>query len=167
MTAIKASFVLLRARVIWMLPLSVLQAHMLYVIVDFGRVRMTNFRLQGEIMSCKFDPTGQNIAACSTDRGICTSQYSTPILAATLTDYIFSALANIRTEHKLRFTLQPRQSAHPRPAMVPLLLSHLYRGGRPYADYDGRHYWPEDTKNSRASRDCQHSRQDDGQRVRN
>ena len=29
--------------------------------------------LQAEILSCRFDPTGQNIAACSADRGICAS----------------------------------------------------------------------------------------------
>ena len=27
--------------------------------------------LQAEIMSCRFDPTGQNIAACSADRSVC------------------------------------------------------------------------------------------------
>ncbi|KAH6908067.1 hypothetical protein BKA70DRAFT_290643 [Coprinopsis sp. MPI-PUGE-AT-0042] len=27
----------------------------------------------GEILSCRFDPSGQNIAACSGDRSICTS----------------------------------------------------------------------------------------------
>ena len=26
---------------------------------------------QAEILSCRFDPTGQNIAACSADRSIC------------------------------------------------------------------------------------------------
>jgi hypothetical protein len=30
--------------------------------------------LQAEILSCRFDPTGQNIAACSADRGICASR---------------------------------------------------------------------------------------------
>ena len=43
--------------------------------------------LQAEILSCRFDPTGQNIAACSADRGICASRPSflylqlTPFLA--------------------------------------------------------------------------------------
>ena len=27
--------------------------------------------IQAELLSCRFDPTGQNIAACSADRGIC------------------------------------------------------------------------------------------------
>jgi len=35
-----------------------------------------NVRLQAEILSCRFDPTGQNIAACSADRGICASRPS-------------------------------------------------------------------------------------------
>lgn len=30
-----------------------------------------NVVIQAEILSCRFDPTGQNIAACSADRGIC------------------------------------------------------------------------------------------------
>ena len=34
--------------------------------------------VQAEILSCRFDPTGQNIAACSADRGICASQPSRP-----------------------------------------------------------------------------------------
>lgn len=33
-----------------------------------------NVLLQAEILSCRFDPTGQNIAACSADRGICASR---------------------------------------------------------------------------------------------
>lgn len=36
------------------------------------RVTHRNVFLQAEILSCRFDPTGQNIAACSADRGICT-----------------------------------------------------------------------------------------------
>lgn len=30
---------------------------------------------QAEILSCRFDPTGQNIAACSADRSICKSSF--------------------------------------------------------------------------------------------
>lgn len=32
---------------------------------------LTFYLLKAEIMSCRFDPTGQNIAACSADRGVC------------------------------------------------------------------------------------------------
>lgn len=36
-------------------------------------VNVANFAFfaKGEIISCRFDPTGQNIAACSTDRSVC------------------------------------------------------------------------------------------------
>lgn len=53
-----------------------------------------NVLLQAEILSCRFDPTGQNIAACSADRGICASRSSRPCfsISISLTNPIFSAL---------------------------------------------------------------------------
>ena len=50
-----------------------------------------NVSFQAEILSCRFDPTGQNIAACSADRGICASQSSRPffLISVSLTNAIF------------------------------------------------------------------------------
>jgi Prp8 binding protein len=47
--------------------------------------------LQAEILSCRFDPTGQNIAACSADRGICASRPSRSyfLITLSLTNTIF------------------------------------------------------------------------------
>ncbi len=47
-----------------------------------------NVFLQAEILSCRFDPTGQNIAACSADRGICASLPSF-LISVYLTNAIF------------------------------------------------------------------------------
>jgi Prp8 binding protein len=40
-------------------------------IADVKEVLTLNWSGQAEIMSCRFDPSGQNIAACSADRGVC------------------------------------------------------------------------------------------------
>src|ERR1700733_6620329 len=50
-----------------------------------------NAPLQAEILSCRFDPTGQNIAACSADRGICASRPSRSyfLISVSLTNSIF------------------------------------------------------------------------------
>jgi Prp8 binding protein len=36
--------------------------------------------MQGEILSCRFDPTGQNIAACSADRSVCAYNHFLPFI---------------------------------------------------------------------------------------
>ena len=72
----KASYEQSKGRVIWRHQLSVYRVLTLYEI--FYISEKTPFILitvvydwQGEILSCRFDPTGQNIAACSADRSIC------------------------------------------------------------------------------------------------
>jgi Prp8 binding protein len=41
---------------------------------------------QAEIFSCRFDPTGQNIAACSADRSVCMSPTCSPLRLMSLAD---------------------------------------------------------------------------------
>lgn len=49
---------------------------------------------QGEILSCRFDPTGQNIAACSADRGVCVCLF---FLFTAISDVVKSTPALWRT----------------------------------------------------------------------
>ena len=44
----------------------------------FLRLAAHSSQSQGEILSCRFDPSGQNIAACSSDRSVCKSSRSSP-----------------------------------------------------------------------------------------
>ncbi|KAF8885740.1 WD40-repeat-containing domain protein [Infundibulicybe gibba] len=45
----------------------------------------------GEILSCRFDPTGQNVAACSADRSVC------------------NIVEDVSSKHELCLTFQPHQ----------------------------------------------------------
>jgi hypothetical protein len=85
-----------------------------------------NALLQAEILSCRFDPTGQNIAACSADRGICASRPYFLISVSYFSPTPFtSVMANVSPKFELWAPFHNTQSACIGPPVVPILTPSL------------------------------------------
>jgi hypothetical protein len=85
-----------------------------------------NVLLQAEILSCRFDPTGQNIAACSADRGICASRPSRYFsISVSHKPHFFSVMANVSPKFELWAPFHNTQSARIGPPVVPILTPSL------------------------------------------
>ena len=131
---------------------------------------------QAEILSCRFDPTGQNIAACSADRSICAfcfalHFYSNKLTSIFLCFLMCSLLADVSSQLQLRPPPKPRQSADPRPAMVALLPAPLLCRCRPHSIFHRCHHGRARPSHPRPPRDYQRGGQEprsgrgDGDRV--
>ena len=100
-------------------------AHGVSFLLQCCQGTQSNVSLQAEILSCRFDPTGQNIAACSADRGICMCHpYFSDILISQ-GRHLSSLMANISSKYKLRPPFDHPQSASVGPPMVALFTASL------------------------------------------
>ena len=105
-------------------------------------------------MSCRFDPTGQNIAACSADRSVCTVVILLALLVYldlylyTSSSYALSFMEDIPANHELWSPPRITQSAYSRLTVVASFPPFIYRFGRPYICYHRSCVWttcPKDT----------------------
>ena len=103
-----------------------------------------NVVIQAEILSCRFDPTGQNIAACSADRGICMYHNFFWRIAIISGMPPFSLMANIPSEYQLWPPFDYPQGASVGSPMVAFLTPSLHCLGRSHSciyrfDYGAAH----------------------------
>jgi hypothetical protein len=118
-----------------------------------------NALLQAEILSCRFDPTGQNIAACSADRGICASwpsrSYFLIFVPYLLQTPFTSVMANVSPKFELWAPFHDTQSACIGPAMVPILTPSLQCFSRSHSCIYRFIHRPARTQTPRPPRDHQ------------